>query len=327
MVENIIKDPAEFVITSELFNRYEKNPLLTSAEWPYRTNAVFNAGAVRIKDETILLVRIEDMRGFSHLTIARSKDGKTDWKIDDHPTLKPQPDVYPEEVWGIEDPRIMYLEERREYAITYTAYSYGGPLVSLAMTEDFQSFNKMGSIMPPEDKDASLFPYKFKGRWALIHRPVAIYRGSSGHIWISYSPDLKHWGDHKIILKARAGGWWDADKIGLGPPPIETSEGWLIIYHGIKRTASGSIYRLGLALLDLENPEKVLHRSNEWVFGPRMIYERIGDVPSVTFPCGTVLDKSKNELLLYYGAADTTICLAIGKIDEILEYILSCPRG
>jgi predicted GH43/DUF377 family glycosyl hydrolase len=288
---------------------------------------VFNAGAVRIKDETILLVRIEDMRGFSHLTIARSKDGKTDWKIDDHPTLKPQPDVYPEEVWGIEDPRIMYLEERREYAITYTAYSYGGPLVSLAMTEDFQSFNKMGSIMPPEDKDASLFPYKFKGRWALIHRPVAIYRGSSGHIWISYSPDLKHWGDHKIILKARAGGWWDADKIGLGPPPIETSEGWLIIYHGIKRTASGSIYRLGLALLDLENPEKVLHRSNEWVFGPRMIYERIGDVPSVTFPCGTVLDKSKNELLLYYGAADTTICLAIGKIDEILEYILSCPRG
>jgi len=326
-VVETIKDPTEYVITSELFNRYEKNPILTSAEWPYRANAVLNAGAVQIEDETLLLVRVEDMCGFSHLTIARSKDGKTDWKIDDHPALELQPDVYPEEVWGIEDPRIMYLEERREYAITYTAYSYGGPLVSLAMTEDFQSFNKMGSIMPPEDKDASLFPYKFKGRWALIHRPVPIYRGPSGHIWISYSPDLKHWGDHKIILKARAGGWWDADKIGLGPPPIETSEGWLVIYHGIKRTASGSLYRLGLALLDLENPEKVLRRSNEWVFGPRMIYERIGDVPGVTFPCGAVLDKSKNELLLYYGAADTTICLAIGKIDDILEYILSCPRG
>jgi len=128
-----MKDPTEYVIKSELFNRYEKNPILTSAEWPYRANAVFNAGATRFKDETILLVRVENMSGFSHLTIARSKDGKTNWKINDHPTLEAQPDIYPEEIWGIEDPRIMYLKEKKEYAITYTAYSYGGPLVSLAL--------------------------------------------------------------------------------------------------------------------------------------------------------------------------------------------------
>ena len=134
MVETIIKDPTEYVITSELFNRYEKNPILTSAEWPYRVNAVFNAGAVQIEDETLLLVRVEDMCGFSHLTIARSKDGKTNWKIDDHTALEPKPDVYPEEIWGIEDTRITFLEELKLWAVTYTAFSEGGPLVSLATT-------------------------------------------------------------------------------------------------------------------------------------------------------------------------------------------------
>jgi len=328
VVETITKNPTDHVTTSELFNRYEKNPILTPAEWPYRINAVLNAGAVRIEDETLLLVRVEDMRGFSHLTIARSKDGKTNWKIDDHPALEPQPDDHPEEIWGLEDPRIMYLEERGEYVITYTAYSSNGPRISMATTKDFQRFNKMGNILLAADKNASLFPYKINDRWALIHRPfIPIHYAPHGHIWISYSIDLKHWGDHKLIMKTRDGGWWDSDRIGLGPPPIETDEGWLIIYHGVKKTPQGRLYRLGLALLELEDPEKVLHRSNEWVFGPRMIYERIGDVPNVTFSCGAVADKRKNELSLYYGAADTTICLAIGKIDKIMDYILSCPKG
>ncbi len=323
----MIKDPTKYLLTSELFDRYEKNPILTATEWPYRANVVFNAGATKFKDEVILLVRVEDMSGFSHLTIARSKDGKTNWKINECPTLEPEPDTYPEEVWGIEDPRIIYLAERKEYAITYTAYSSGGPLISLAMTNDFQNFNKKGDIMPPEDKDASLFPYKFNDRWILIHRPVPIFTGPKGHIWFSYSPDLKHWGDHKIILRARDGGWWDSEKVGLGPPPIETDEGWLIIYHGVKRTPSGSLYRLGLALLDLEHPEIVIHRSDEWIFGPRMMYELMGETSGVTFPCGAILDKDKKELLMYYGAADTCICLAVAKLDEVIDYILSCPEG
>jgi predicted GH43/DUF377 family glycosyl hydrolase len=137
--------------------------------------------------------------------------------------------------------------------------------VSLALTRDFKSFERYGVIMQPEDKDAALLPRRFGGRWALIHRPVTAV---GAHMWISYSPDLHHWGDHKIMLEARRGGWWDANKIGLCSPPIETAKGWLVIYHGVRKTASGSIYRVGLALFDLDKPEVCLQRGNSWMFGP-----------------------------------------------------------
>lgn len=302
-----------------LFKRYPGNPILTASQWPYPANAVFNAAAVKFDGEILLLVRVEDMRGMSHLTVARSKDGFSNWKIDARPTLVADPENYPEELWGIEDPRIIYLEELEQYAITYTAYSRGGPLVSLAMTKDFKTFERCGAIMSPEDKDASLFPRKFKGRWILIHRPVS--RGTTrAHMWISYSPDLMHWGEHRILIEARMGGWWDANKIGLGPQPIETSEGWLIIYHGVRTTASGSIYRIGLALLDLDDPCKVIYRSNNWVFGPTETFERIGDVPDVTFPCGAVVNED-GELLMYYGAADTCMALATAKVQDLVDFL------
>ena len=140
-----------------LFHRYPKNPILSPEQWPYVANATFNPGTTELAGETILLVRVEDMRGFSHLTIARSKDGKTGWRIDEHPALKPEATLH-EEQWGLEDPRIVFLEERGKYAITYVSFSSSGPLVSLALTEDFQGFTRVGPIMPPEDKDASLFP-------------------------------------------------------------------------------------------------------------------------------------------------------------------------
>lgn len=307
----------------ELFRRYKNNPIITIQNIPYKANSVFNAAAVKFNDETIILMRVEDMRGISHLTIARSKNGIDNWKIDEKPTLCPEPDKFPEEVWGIEDPRITYLEELKKYAITYTAYSHGGPLVSLALTEDFEKFEKVGAILPPEDKDAAIFPIKFNNRWALIHRPIISTPHSAAHIWISFSPDLFHWGEHRILIRAREGAWWDANKIGLSPPPILIPEGWLILYHGVRRTAGGAIYRLGLALLDKENPARVLRRSDEWIFGPREFYEREGDVDDVVFPCGWVVEG--DEVRLYYGAADTSIALAFASLNELREYILSCP--
>jgi predicted GH43/DUF377 family glycosyl hydrolase len=141
------------------------------------------------------------------------------------------------------------------------------------------------------------------------------------HIWISFSPDLTYWGNNNILIPARKGSWWDAHRIGLGPPPIETSEGWLIIYHGVRDTAAGSLYRLGLALLDLEDPNIVIRRCDEWVFGPKELYERIGDVPDVTFPCGVIV--RGDDLIMYYGAADTTICVAIASLNEVLDFILN----
>lgn len=307
---------------SVLFKRYKNNPILTPSMWPYKVNSVFNAGATIYDNKVLLLVRVEDMRGFSHLCKATSKDGYTNWVIDKEPTMLPKIKEFPEEMYGIEDPRIVKLEDDKTYAVAYTAYSEGGPLVSLATTEDFKTFRRYGVVRTPDDKDASLFPRKFGNRWVLIHRPSPTHYSLGAHIWISYSPDLKHWGDSTIVLPARRGSWWDAYKVGLGPQPIETSEGWLIIYHGVKTTASGSIYRLGLALLDLDDPSKVIKRCDDWVFGPSEIYERVGDVADVTFPCGAVVNK--DDLIMYYGAADTTIAVATASLKEVLKYIKKC---
>jgi len=304
----------------ELFIRYHGNPIIQTCDIPYPANSVFNAGATKVGDETLLLMRVEDRRGISHLTVARSKDGMTNWQIDPKPTLLPNPQTNPEEIWGIEDPRITYLEDQGLWVIVYTAYSRGGPLVSLATTKDFKTFERKGVVMPPEDKDAALFPEKFNGRWAMLHRPVAAFAGVGAHIWISFSPDMKHWGDHQILLPARRGGWWDANKIGLSPPPLKTQKGWLILYHGVRMTAGGCIYRLGLALLDLHDPTKVLARGREWVFSPEEDYEIIGDVDKVVFPCGWVAEG--DEVFLYYGGADKCIALAKGHISEMLTWLM-----
>ncbi|MHB8571645.1 MAG: glycoside hydrolase family 130 protein [Candidatus Dormibacteria bacterium] len=303
-----------------LFTRHPNNPLITAASLPYSANTVFNPAAVIVDGETILMMRVEDLRGISHLTVARSHDGYTDWRIDAVPAMSPSPHHHPEELWGLEDPRITRLPERDEYAVCYTAYSRWGPLVSMATTRDFRTFHRQGPIMPPEDKDAALFPRRFGDRWALIHRPRPTHAGA--HIWMSFSPDLRHWGDLTLLLESREGAWWDAEKIGLGPPPLETPEGWLLMYHGVHRTASGSLYRVGLALLDLEDPRILLRRTDEWVFGPTEPYERIGDVVGVVFPCGWVVDEPSGELRIYYGAADSTVAVATARLADVMTYLL-----
>jgi predicted GH43/DUF377 family glycosyl hydrolase len=300
-----------------LFTRYGGNPILSRNDWPYPINSVFNAGAVKLPDgDTLLLCRVEDRRGLSHLCVARSANGVDHWRIDPRPTLMPTPSEYPEEIWGIEDPRITYLPEMNKYAVAYTSFARGGPGVSLALTSDFRSFERLGVIMPPEDKDAALLPRKIHGSWALIHRTTL-----GAHMWISYSPDLRHWGSHKVMLEARRGGWWDANKIGLCSPPIETPEGWLVLYHGVRNTASGSIYRLGLALFALDRPEICLMRGDSWIFGPEAPYERGGDVNDVVFPCGQTIGDDGDTIHLYYGAADSCIALATGSIRRLLSWL------
>ena len=302
-----------------LFSRSDANPILTAADVPYPANSVFNPGAARVGDETILLVRVEDLRGISQLHVARSADGVTDWRFDPEPLLRSDVDRDPEETWGCEDPRLTWLPEREEWAIVFTAYSRRGPLVSLAMSRDFMSAQRLGPALPPENKDAALFPRRFDGRWAMIHRPSPLVGGA--HMWLSFSPDLRHWGDHALLLEARDGAWWDAGKIGLGPPPLETAEGWLVLYHGVHATSDGPIYRAGLALLDLEDPRVVLRRTDEWVFGPVAEYEVTGDVGRVVFPCGWVVDEPSDRLQLYYGAADSVVATATARLSEVLAVV------
>ncbi|MFZ1281527.1 MAG: glycosidase [Ignavibacteriaceae bacterium] len=304
---------------TELFHRNKLNPILKADNWPYPINSVFNPGATLLHDgTTLLLCRVEDRSGLSHFCAARSKNGIDGWVIDSQPTLLPDPENFPEELWGIEDPRITFVEELKKYVIVYTAFTRDGPGVALALTEDFISFERFGVIMPPEDKDAALLPFRIDGNWAMVHRPVSAPRA---HMWISFSPDLKNWGKHVLMMDARKGAWWDANKIGLSPPPIKTSEGWLVIYHGVRQSCSGCLYRIGLALFDLKKPEVLLKRSNEWIFAPEESYEQSGDVGNVVFPCGYTIAPDGDTLNIYYGAADTSIALATASIKEMLNWL------
>jgi predicted GH43/DUF377 family glycosyl hydrolase len=304
---------------AEIFHRSRLNPILTAQKWPYPVNSVFNAGATLLPDgTTLLLCRVEDRRGLSHFCAARSVNGIDGWKIDPQPTLLPDVENFPEELWGIEDPRITFVKELKKYVVVYTAFTRDGPGVALALTEDFHNFERYGIILSPEDKDAALLPYRIDGKWAMIHRPVSAQRA---HMWISFSPDLKNWGKHILMMNARKGAWWDANKIGLSLPPIETPEGWLVIYHGVKQSCGGCIYRLGLALFELKNPELCLKRGNEWIFAPEESYEQHGDVGNVVFPCGYTIAPDGDAINIYYGSADTCIALATSSIKEMLKWL------
>jgi predicted GH43/DUF377 family glycosyl hydrolase len=280
---------------------------------------VFNPGATRLVDgSTLLLCRVEDRTGHSHLTAARSANGIDGWTIDEAPSFLPSAGTHPEELWGVEDPRITWVDELERFVVAYTAYGRNGPGVALATTVDFRTFERLGLVMQPEDKDAALLPRKIDGSFALIHRPVTHF---GAHVWVSFSPDLKNWGDHRMMLPARKGAWWDANKVGLSPPLIETPRGWLMIYHGVRQNAAGCLYRLGLALFDSERLDVCLARGTEWVFGPETSYETQGDVANVTFPCGTTLADDGDTLHVYYGAADSTIALAYASVNELLAWL------
>lgn len=302
----------------ELFTRFAGNPIIAATDFPRNVNAVFNPGATEFDGGTLLLLRVEDRTGLSSLVVATSKNGLDDWQIDHTRGLMPHSDLV-EEQWGVEDPRITRIGD--EYYVVYVGYSAFGPLVSLAKTKDFLNWERCGVLQPPEDKDAALFPTTFDGRWALIHRPVPNMPGLGTHIWLSYSPDLTYWGEAQVLLAAQRGSHWDANKIGLGPPPLLTKDGWLICYHAVRTTASGSIYRVGLAMLDKDDPSTVLARSSEWVFGPREAYEQLGDVPGVVFPCGWILRDDGDTVHIYYGGADTVVCVAQASLAQMLAHL------
>lgn len=310
-----------------LFKRYNNgNPILKPSDLPYPAVAVFNAGAVNFENKTLLLLRVEDGTGLSHLTKATSEDGKTGWLIDPKPTL--MADRRFNEAEGLEDPRIVWMEERKEFVLTCVSFyaetekELAG--ISIVTTKDFSSFERLGQRLLPVNKNASLFPKTVNGRYVLISRPTI---GGTADIWVCFSPDLIHWGDWRPLFTVRYRKW-EEHRIGLGCPPIETKEGWLVIYHGARDTASGTLYRVGLALLDLEDLS-LIKRSREWVLGPSLdvYYEMHGFVPGVIFPCGAVVDDKTQDLRLYYGASDSVLNLAEGNIKEILAYLRNCPNS
>jgi len=301
-----------------LFRRAPQNPIVTARDLPMPASAVFNPGATEQNGEVVLLLRVEDDAGFSTIYVARSKDGIGGWTVDRAPLLGRDGEEWRYESWGCEDARVTFVEAERRWYITYTAYSPAGPAIGLARTDDLVTAERICLLPFPSDKNGVLFPELFAGRWMLLHRPDA---GGHQHIWSAYSTDLIHWGEPHCVLTQGPGPAWDGVKVGAGPPPIRTPDGWLLIYHGVKQYGSDLVYRAGLALLDLDEPYKVIARAPTWVFQAEADCEVAGFLPNTIFPTGAFL--RGDELWMYYGAADTSVCLATARLDDLLGLLRS----
>lgn len=305
-----------YTVGRNIVERFAGNPIISLDGLPFPVNTVFNTAATKYKDKYLLLMRIENLAGRSVFALAWSHDGfsftvEPNWAM----TPSDQEPFKTYEALGVEDPRITYMDGT--YYVMYTAYSPHGARLALAKTTDFEHFDRIALISEPNNKNGVLFPKKVGGRYVRLDRP---YSSSYGAIWISYSDDLVAWYDSEVVMTPRPG-YWDADRIGAGCPPIELDYAWLEIYHGVKNTSAGPIYRMGAALLDLEDPSQIIARSAVPILSPREMYERVGDVGNVVFACGAIPEED-GTLKLYYGAADTYICVGTARITDIVDACL-----
>ena len=293
--------------------KYTGNPIITKDDVPFKVNSIFNPGAVKYKDKYLLLCRVEMPNGRSSFVLAESNDGY-DFKVGNETCLTPKDhkDCYEYVKWGIEDPRITPVGDT--FYLTYTGYSKYEPLVILAETKNFKNFIIHGPITEPSNKDCAIFPEKIDGYYWKVDRPTA---GNRNDIWISKSLDLIHWGGYRCLMEAEEG-TWEGQKIGNSTPPIKTKEGWLMLYHGVLIFGRSMIYKLGVMLLETEQPWIVNGKSKEPIISPEFDYERVGDVGNVTFSNGWIVEKD-GEVMIYYSGADINICVATTSISYLLS--------
>ncbi len=306
---------------TEIVRRYGLNPILTKAQIPYPVETVHNAAVVKCAGKYIMLFRSHLRTGRSIIGLARSYDGLR-FTADPEPFLTPAPtgSFAEYEEFGVEDPRVTQLDG--EYIITYSAYSRNGVRIALAMTEDFSSVERVSLITEADYRNVVIFPEKFDGLYARLDRPHSEIAPWS--IWISYSPDLRYWGDSRLIMRPQQY-HWDEMKIGPGAPPIKTDAGWLSIYHGVFQTMAGSVYRLGVALHDLRNPAKIIGVGDSWILQPETPWEVTGYVPNVVFTCGAV-PEDDGTVKIYWGGADTVMCVGEASIADLVALCLERPR-
>jgi predicted GH43/DUF377 family glycosyl hydrolase len=301
--------------------RYGGNPILTPDDIPYPVETVHNAGVVKCNDRYIMLFRSHLDTGRSIVGLAQSHDGF-------HFTARPEPFLTPSreppfseyEEYGVEDPRITFLEGA--YHITYSAYSRHGVRIALARTRDFESVERISLITEADYRNTVLFPEKIDGRYVRLDRPHSEI--SPWSIWITYSPDLVHWGDSRVVMKP-VKYHWDEMKIGPGAPPIKTTQGWLNIYHGVFPTMDGCVYRLGVALHKLDDPAQILGVCDRWILQPEDPWEVVGYVHNVVFTCGAVPEPD-GTLKLYWSGADRVMCAGTAVLDELVDLCLTHSR-
>lgn len=305
----------------QLITRYAYNPILTKTDVPYPVTTVHNAGVVKFNDNYIMVFRSHKHNGRSILGLAESNDG-FDFKVNSQPFMEPATyGVFAEyEEYGLEDPRIVCVED--EFLITYSAYSRHGVRIGLAKTKDFRTVERFALITEADYRNVVIFPEKINGLYVRLDRPHSEI--SPWSIWMSYSPDLRYWGDSKLIMKPLQY-HWDEMKIGPGAPPIKTARGWLHIYHGVFSTMHGAIYRLGVALHDLKDPSKIIAVCDDWIIQPEKSYETTGYVNNVVFTCGAVPEMD-GTVKIYWGGADQVMCVGTASLDELIDHCLANQR-
>jgi len=305
-----------------LINRYIHNPILSKEDVPYPVATVHNAGVVKYNGIYIMIFRSHKLNGRSILGKAESMDGYH-FIVNKEPFMIPSDEEYFKEYeeYGIEDPRIVEIDG--EFIITYSAYSKNGVRIGLAKTTDFKTVERFSMITEADYRNVVIFPEKFDGLYARLDRPHSEI--SPWSIWISYSPDLRYWGDAKLIMKPLSY-HWDQMKIGPGAPPIKTPRGWLSIYHGVFPTMDGSVYRLGVALHSLKDPSVILGVGDDWILQPEEVYEVTGYVHNVVFTCGAVPEPD-GTIKIYWGGADTVMCMGTAVIEELVDHCLINSRN
>jgi beta-1,4-mannooligosaccharide/beta-1,4-mannosyl-N-acetylglucosamine phosphorylase len=298
--------------------RHSANPIIGRHHMP-GVQGIYNSAVAPYGDGFVGVFRLEKRTRFPHLHVGWSDDG-LDWHIE------PEPVEFEIGNLGLEsdyayDPRVCQIDGT--YYVTWCG-GYNGPTISVAKTRDFETFERMENAFLPFNRNGVLFPRKIGGKYFMLSRPSDDGHTPFGDIYLSQSPDMCHWGMHRLVMRrggSEVGQWWQRTKIGAGPIPIETDEGWLMIYHGVMDTCNGFVYSMGAALLDLDEPWRVRYRTNQHILTPEQDYEVSGHVPNVVFPCAALMDENRDRLAIYYGAADTSCCVAYARLDELVSFV------
>ncbi|ABX03539.1 MAG TPA: glycosidase [Herpetosiphon sp.] len=298
---------------SDVVWRYSGNPVIPRDAIP-TSNSIFNSAVVPFKDGFAGVFRCDDKRRVMNIHRGFSKDA-VNWEIDPKPLeFSGDPEVTAFEYRY--DPRVCWIEDR--YYVTW-CNGYHGPTIGVAYTYDFETFHQLENAFLPFNRNGVLFPRRINGKYAMVSRPSDNGHTPFGDIYYSESPDMEHWGKHRFVMGTKGG--WQSTKIGAGPTPIETTEGWLLFYHGVLTSCNGFVYSFGAALLDLEQPWKVIYRTAPYLLAPQTLYECVGDVPNVAFPCAALTDAATGRIAIYYGCADTVTGIAFAQVDEVLSFL------
>lgn len=298
--------------------RYSNNPVIKRNAIP-SSNSIFNSAVVPFEGKFAGVFRCDSKSRSMDIFAGFSEDG-INWNINHEPITFEGEDA---EILNREyryDPRVCFIEDR--YYITW-CNGYHGPTIGVAYTFDFKTFHQLENAFLPYNRNGVMFPRKINGLYGMVSRPSDTGHTPFGDIFYSQSPDMEFWGKHRHVMSTVKGdaSAWQSTKIGAGPIPIETSEGWLMIYHGVLNSCNGFVYSFGAAILDIEKPWIVKYRTKEYLLSPQELYECVGDVPNVAFPCAALTDAETGRIAIYYGCADTVTGLAFAQVDELVEYI------